>query len=396
MTNNLSKTLSIAAAFAAAFALANCDGAPGDHPSPLLGTAEVPTMVGPLDIGGSEPTAPTSVQALSRSLIAIVDNYEPKITLVHAQSGKVAASFGRRGRGPGEILSIGPLQLLSDSTLLVPDAQQARATIWNFATDATSMIALHQRAVARNVVPSLIGYSGNQRWVSRQLPMAESRGVSVRSVSESSTLVLVDSVESRTLVMLPPRALVVAPSSNRVSRMGLGALAPAALAVCDSGFVNVDTSGVKRYSPSGALLESHRHRLGWAPLHSDAKLAYITAAVSGVADSKIRRQMSTSLAALANRIDRLLVGFYIAPDGSVWIRVRTENENAIVQLDKSGAQKRRVAVPSGIAVAQVGIGHYVGMRITSDAETPQFSLFTFAEGISDRHSLWRCGQQYDY
>ncbi|WP_353267487.1 hypothetical protein [Gemmatimonas sp.] len=373
-----------------------CDDSLSDRAILYAGKIESPVVIGPLDMSVAESATPMSIQSLSDSLIAITDSYEPVVALLSARTGKVVFSYNHKGRGPGELQSIGPLQLLSDSTILIPDPMQGRAIIWNFLSNSTSTTTLFNPAVPRNVIPSLVGYWGSHKWVMRNQPMAQVQGAAAQLFSTSSALVLTDSVSSKPLMQLPARALVAASTPSGVSRAGLGALSPAAFAMCDSGFINIDTSGVTRFSTTGTPLATHRHRLGWVPLQPAAKKAYINAAVSGVNDSRTRSEISAHLESQATRLNQLLVGFYIAPDGTVWMRSRTEKESAIVQVDDAGAPSRSIAVPQGIAVAQVGVGYFIGMRLSADAETPSFTLFSFTDDSARKRTRWRCGKQHDY
>lgn len=336
------------------------------------------------------------VRPLSHSLIAIVDDHEPKVALISVNSGKVVAFYHRKGRGPGELEHIALLQLLSDTTLLIADPSQGRAIIWRFANGGTTTLSLPQSRSPRNVLPILVGYDENEQWVVRRFPMAAPQGVTARSVIESSTLVLVDSGGGRPLMRLPARALVVASTPRGVLRTGLSGLAPAAFALCDSGYVNVDTSGVRRFSLSGVPMGSHRHRFGWVPMSQSSRREFIRGAVSGVTDARTRAEMTGLLENQAKMTDRFFAGFFIAPDGTVWARVRNATENAVVQLDHDGAPKRAVAVPPGTAVVHVGVGYFIGMRTTGDPELPTFTLFSFADDRTGQHARWRCSRQEDY
>jgi hypothetical protein len=377
-------------------ATSSCGDAPNDRPPLPLSITETAVEVGPLEMTNAEGATPTSVQPLSSLLIAVVDSYEPKIALISSVSGKTMAFFNRRGKGPGEVQSVGPLQLLSDSAVLIPDAEQGRAIVWRFKNGETSTVPLHQSATPRHVLPSLVGYAGNEQWIGRLQSMAEPAGSVVRSVTDTSTLVLFDSSGSRALTRLRPRSLVVAASSSGVSRAGLGGLAPASFAMCDSGFIDVDTSGVRRYSRSGTPIGAHNHKLGWIPMPKSLMRDYIRGMVSRVADLNARARMIEQLESQATGIDRWFGGFFIAPDGTVWLRISTETENAIAETDYNGVPIRAVGVPPGIAVVHVGVGYFIGMRRTDDPETPEFSLFRFTDDAAGQRSRWQCGKQQDY
>jgi hypothetical protein len=358
--------------------------------------AELAEEVGPLDMTGVETTTPTSVRPLSGELIALVDSYDPRIVLVSAMTGKTIARYDRKGRGPGEMLSVGPLQLLTDSTLLIPDPQQSRAIVWEFGTGAVVTIPLPQSGTARNVVPSLVGYAGEQRWVRRLQALVESSGAPARSVSDASELVITDSSGTRPFLSLSRRALVVAATSTGDVRAGLGGLAPAVFALCDSGVIDVDTSGVRRYSFSGTLVASHRHQFGWIPMTRTVSRDYIKGVVGRVSDTGTRSRMAKLLEAEASRIDRWFGGFFITPDGAVWIRLLSPTETAIAQIDQRGQRKRTVVVPSGVAVTHVGVGYLIGVQTRDDLEEPTYRLFRFTDAAADERASWRCGREYSY
>lgn len=377
-------------------ATSNCGGSPNDQPPLALPKLENAVEVGPLDMTHAEAATPMYVQPLSESLVVVVDSYEPKIALISSSTGQTVAFFNRKGRGPSELQSVGPLQLLSDSTLLIPDTHQGRAIVWRFSSGATSTIPLHQSATPPNIVPSLVGYAGNQQWVGRLQSMAQLQGATVRTTSDSSTLILTDSGGSRPLMRLSERLLVVAASSLGEVRVGFGGLAPAAFAICDSGFIDIDTSGVRRYSRSGAPVGSHRHRLGWIPMPVAVTRDYVKGTVSRVAESRTRTRMAAQLEAQATRINRWFTGFFIAPDGTVWIRVHSASENAIVQIDNSGTPIHAVAVPAGIIVVHVGVGYFIGMRTSDEPEMPKFMLLRFMKDSPGHLARWQCGKQQDY
>lgn len=344
-----------------------------------------------IDIALASSTTPTGIVALSDSLIAIIDSYDPVVSFVSTRTGKLISRFGRRGGGPGELMTVGTVQQSTDSTVLVSDPRLQRSVEINFANGSSRTRPLYERGTPIGLLQRTIGYLGNDAWIAlrRRQFLPSANGPS--TVADTPSLVASDSTGTREVIRLSPRRFVVVTTRGDAKVSSLSGLAPAVVAACDNGFVEVDTSGVRRFTATGAVISSHRHRVGWTSTPSALVQADIASLAANVTDVTSRTATAELLQRQASDLTRLFAGFYIDPHGDVWVRNRTRDGSQIVRLSAAGAPTRAVDVPSGFSVVTVGVGYYVGMRFDAEKEVSAFTIFTFDAGPA-QSSRWKCAQ----
>ena len=363
------------------------ESAPGNYslPSiPVRGRFEIDTAL-------ASSTTPSGILALSDSLIAVIDSFDPVLSILSTRTGKVISRFGRRGGGPGELMIVGTVQQTADSSVLVSDPRLQRAIEFDFSRGSSRTRPLFQRGTPVGVLQRTIGYGGNDTWIALRRRQFLPSGNGPSTVADTPSLVASDSTGIREVIRLSPRRFVVVTIRGDAKVSSLSGLAPALVAACDSGFVEVDTSGVRRFNASGAVIGSHRHRVGWTSTPSALVQADISSLAANVTDVASRTATAELLQRQARDLTRLFAGFYIDPHGDVWIRNRTRDGSQIVRLSAAGAPTRAVDVPSGFGVVAVGVGYYVGMRFDAEKEVSAFTVFTFDAGPA-KSSHWKCAQ----
>src|SRR5687768_5172195 len=80
--------------------------------------------------GSLSPRHEGTLSLNSRGEYALTRSHDLTRVVIYGADGKVASSWGRKGRGPGEFFQIERISWLTDDSLLVLDPGNRRLSVW--------------------------------------------------------------------------------------------------------------------------------------------------------------------------------------------------------------------------------------------------------------------------
>ena len=311
--------------------------------------------------------------------------YDLSIRTIGPQA-KDVREFGRRGQGPGEFMSIGFIRALPGSKVGVFDPALSRYSIFSSEGRFEGSTQVNGLAM-RGEYAQLLGQFGDGRFVAKVSRFRQGTDSVPTLVHDTTVLVVHTGTSMKRLAILGVRQYVA------IAEGGVSdGLAQRQVAVCDSGFVVVDTAGVWTFNTEGRLLGRGAPPPRLA-LSAKQKSIVLETAVSFVSDKAIADRATSILKKIIAGVDSTTGGGTIDAMGNIWAYTQTANGRGVYALfDATGKRVRTVRLSPSALLASAGQEIVVGLSPMNQDEERYTRIYSLKDTTRSSRPLGWCGR----
>jgi hypothetical protein len=321
------------------------------------------------------------------SEVYLLNDDDRSIRVVQPQLSR-SRVIGRPGQGPGELMSIGFVISMPDAKVGVFDPALGRFSVFSSEgrfEQSTTVSGLASRSSDVRVV----GRFADGRFVGLSREFRHSADSSPRVFFDTATIIALDGKSEPTRVATIGAPARVAIGLSAVSVTGLSR---SFVSVCDSGFVVVDTTGVRVFGTDGQV------RLRGAPLPRFAlsrriKEQDVESAVSAIKDRTIAARAARMLSTRIEALDSMTLGGTVDAEGNLWAYMeRPDGRSSYVQYSLSGLPLREIRLVRASRLLSVGTDIVVGAtRSTSEEDVYYTKYYSLKKPVTVANRLGWCG-----
>jgi hypothetical protein len=326
--------------------------------------------------------------------LVLVDRHYQHVA-IHDSTGRVKVRFGRRGQGPDEFNDVEGVFSLPGDTIMVFDRTRQIGYLYHQYKATGARIDFREWRFTEKLGQLLLGRFADGRWVAslgEPLPLV-TQGVRVGSDSVHLLAGLPDAAPTRFASVAEVRQVDLLTEGNSY-RFDLNEIAPGAGAVCESGVVLSDTTGVRRLSVDGQTASFAAHPFPRIPIEQFGGIdGIVESRTSILAPGTLAEKARAALKEAGQNVDSVMSAALIDARGIVWYtRPGAKRGNAFALYADGKELQERFLAPGAY---RIGSRFLLTWSSDPELEVPRYTAFRVGSSVSEaRTGLGWCYGQF--
>lgn len=324
----------------------------------------------------------------------VLPEYSSSTLVLLDSTGRETKRLGGRGGAPGEFGLIDGVFSLHDDTIAVFDRASSVIKYFVHGRPGPKISRLEQWPFGTGFGLVLAGRLANGEWIALRRAPRNLQATRARLVTDTPSLVIGrDSEAPRVLMALPSKAFVDITTGGGSYRLSIDEVAPRTLAICERGFVVVDTSGIRYYDSNARMLENTTIPIPRMALSPSERLAILANSMRRVPLNAPALEARKILEQELASVDSAFNVPVIDAAGNVWITpITTQGSAKLYRLEAKGGIKS-FRFPSTSGLERVGFKTLIGRTYDIHAGESYLGLFRIPGDIPTQSLiLGTCGR----
>jgi hypothetical protein len=293
--------------------------------------------------------------------------------------------------GPGELTSLAAAFFLATDTIALYDATLKRISLFVNGAYVPPTLDVSRWRRGSDYAVNIVGRFPDGRWLQTLQSRTSKAGVAVQRVIDTTWLMAgTPPTPPERLYMLPVRERVLVEHTKVIATFDVQDAAHFDGAVCDSGVVVVDSTGITRIDRNGRVTSRSSTAAFKTTVTERDRERWLTSALSSVPPGISSKELQPLLRDMIRGVAQVNPYVRIASDGTIWMSRRRGG------LDRlSGASKVDYAFSGVNAVVAIGPERALTMSFDTATEVMSFNMSRFREvPAATGPSMGRCGAMF--
>ena len=377
----------------ACFALAVVQGCERRDENPSVPVEESPVGAVLREATGMALEIPLTSAVQTRDRDWMIVDVERQGVRWHDVSGRETGTLGRKGGGPLEFVDLSTGFSLGGDTVALFDDAKKLAQLAVGRNRLVGALSFESWEIDRLSGSQLLGRFPTGEWAllryRRRIPR---NGISSAIVDTPVVDVGRPGERPTTVLLLPARRGVFVVTKGRARKVDLREIAPAAIALCDSGFLVVDTLGRHLYNRDGKRISTRAMPVPRILTKRTSAAAIVDRAVNDMMLGPEREQAARTLASWVSSTDSMMSTVVMDQVGNAWIRDWTGRQPSLLAVGDKVPSPR---FPNERIPEYVGSGWGLQMGTSKDS-TIEWRVREWHPETSKPSRVGFCGRAVEF